>query len=36
MFRYSNIRSFDISKYRSFYISSFQILTPTPWGTMKT
>ena len=29
MFRYINIRNFDISKYRSFYISSFQILAPT-------
>ena len=29
IFRYFNIRNFEISKYRSFYISSFQILTPT-------
>ena len=28
IFRYFNIRNFEISKYRSFYISSFQILTP--------
>ena len=29
MFRYFNIRNSKISKYRSFYISSFQNLTPT-------
>ena len=29
IFRYFNIRNFEIPKYRSFYISSFQILTPT-------
>ena len=29
IFRYFNIRNFEISKYRSFYISSVQILTPT-------
>ena len=29
IFLYFNIRNFEISKYRSFYISSFQILTPT-------
>ena len=30
IFLYFNIRNFEISKYRSFYISSFEILTPTP------
>ena len=30
IFRYFNIRNFKIPKYRSFYISSFQILNPTP------
>ena len=30
IFRYFNIRNFEISKYRSLYISSFEILTPTP------
>ena len=29
IFRYFNIRNFGISKYRSFYISTFKILTPT-------
>ena len=29
IFRYFNISNFEISKYRSFYISSFNILTPT-------
>ena len=29
MFRHFNIRDFEISKYWSFYILSFQILTPT-------
>ena len=29
IFRYFNIRNFEIPKYWSFYISSFQILTPT-------
>ena len=29
MFRYFNIRNFEISKFQSFYISSFKILTPT-------
>ena len=29
MFRYFNICNFDISKYRSLYISSSQILTST-------
>ena len=29
IFRYFNIRNFEILKYRSFYISSFQISTPT-------
>ena len=28
-FRYFNIRNFEISKFQSFYISSFKILTPT-------
>ena len=28
IFLYFNIRNIKISKYRSFYISSFQILTP--------
>ena len=28
IFRYFNIRNFKIPKYRSFDISSFQILTP--------
>ena len=28
-FRYFNIRNFEILKYWSFYILSFQILTPT-------
>ena len=28
-FRYFDIRNFEIPKYWSFYISSFQILTPT-------
>ena len=27
--RYFNIRDFEISKYRPFYIWSFQMLTPT-------
>ena len=31
IFRYFNIRNFEIPKYWSFYISSFQILTPTPF-----
>ena len=30
MIRYFNIRNFDISKYRSFQVLSFRILTPTP------
>ena len=30
IFRYFNIYNFVISKYQSFYISSFQILTPPP------
>ena len=29
IFRYFNIRNFEIWQYRSFYISSFQILTST-------
>ena len=29
IFRYFNIRNFEISKFQSFYISSFKILTPT-------
>ena len=29
IFCYFNIRNFKITKYRSFYISSFQIFTPT-------
>ena len=29
IFLYFNISNFEISKYRSFYISSFKILTPT-------
>ena len=29
MFRYFDIRNFEIPKYRSFDISSFQILTAT-------
>ena len=29
MFRYFNIRSFEIPEYRSFYIWSFYILYPT-------
>ena len=29
IFRYFNIRIFEIPKYRSFYIWSFQILYPT-------
>ena len=29
IFCYFNIRNFEISKYRSFYMSPFQILTPT-------
>ena len=29
IFRYFNIRNFEISKYLSFYISLFQILTLT-------
>ena len=29
IFRYFNIHNFEISKYRSFCISSFQILIPT-------
>ena len=29
IFRNFNIRNFEIPKYWSFYISSFQILTPT-------
>ena len=28
MFRYFNIRNFEISEYRSFYIWLFQILYP--------
>ena len=28
IFRYSNIRNFEISTFQSFYISSFKILTP--------
>ena len=30
IFRYFNICNFEISKFQSFYISSFKILTPTP------
>ena len=30
IFRYLNIRNFIILKYRSFYILSLQIFTPTP------
>ena len=30
IFRYFNIRNFEISKFQSFCISSFKILTPTP------
>ena len=29
IFRHFNIRNFEIPKYWSFYILSFQILTPT-------
>ena len=29
IFRYFNIRNFEISKFQSFYISSSKILTPT-------
>ena len=29
IFRYFNIRNFEIPKFQSFYISSFKILTPT-------
>ena len=29
IFRYLNIRNFEISKFQSFYSSSFKILTPT-------
>ena len=29
IFRYFNIRNFEISKFQSFYISSFKILTAT-------
>ena len=29
IFRYFNIRNFEISKFQSFYISSFKMLTPT-------
>ena len=29
IFRYFNIRNFEISKYQSFYVSSLQILTAT-------
>ena len=32
IFRYFNIRNFEISKFPSFYISSFKILTPTHFG----
>ena len=28
IFRYFNIRNIEISKFQSFYISSFKILTP--------
>ena len=31
-FRYFNIRNFEIPKYYSFYIPSFQILTSTPYN----
>ena len=34
-FRYFNIRNFEIPKYWSFYIPSFQILTPTRILTIK-
>ena len=30
IFHHFDIRNFEISKRRSFYISSFQIFTPTP------
>ena len=30
-FRHFSIRNFEISKYRSFYISPFQNLTLTRW-----
>ena len=30
IFRYFDIRNFEISKFQSFYIPSFKILTPTP------
>ena len=36
IFRYFNIRNFEISKFQSFYISSFKILTPTPDGVINT
>ena len=29
IFRYFNIRNFEISKFQSFYVSSFKMLTPT-------
>ena len=32
IFRYVNIRNFEISRYRSLYISTSQILTPTHWN----
>ena len=32
MFRYFNIRNFEILEYRSFYIWSFEILYPTQFG----
>ena len=31
MFRYFDIRNFEIPEYRSFYIWSFQILYTTPF-----
>ena len=36
MFRYFTIRNFTISKYRSFYIWSFQILIPSRHGAFRT
>ena len=30
MFRYFNIRNFEIPEYRSFYIWTFKILSPPP------
>ena len=32
IFRYFNIRNFEISKCQSFYISSLKILTPSHWN----